>query len=193
VYRYKTSGYESIDQPSSRHEYPEETPMTLRATNCGFLIHWQPLENRWDEMTVCREGDDAFIPSMATHREFYGQEQHSQYTCSPGYYAWRPEPGATWQGRCKDAKSRIDLRARTLGIEPVQVGDQTVEAVRYLVEGQISGENDGTWRVERWVDPETGLLVRMKGRTQATSSGGFGTVNYREETNLQLLSLTPER
>ena len=194
VYRYATQGYESIDQPSSRHDYPSETAMTIRHNDCGgFVAHWQPLENRWDEMTICSNTAGSFIPTMATHREFYGQEKDSRYTCSDGYYAYRPQTGATWTGRCTDEESQMQVQGRTLGREAVRVGDQTVEAVHYVVEARITGDNEGTWRAERWVDPKTGLLVRARANTDATSKSSFGTVRYHEETDLRLLSMTPER
>ena len=193
VYRYATQGYESIDQPSSRHDYPSETALTIRHNDCGFVAHWQPLENRWDEMTICRTAAGSFIPAMATHREFYGQEKDSRYTCSDGFYAYRPAPGATWTGRCTDEESTMQMRGRTLGREPVRVGDQTVEAVHYVIEARISGDNDGTWRAERWIDPDSGLLLRAQASTDATSTSSFGTVRYREQTDVRLLSMTPQR
>lgn len=193
VYRYATQGYESIDQPSSRHDYPSETAMTIRYNDCGFVAHWQPLENRWDEMTICRNTSGSFIPTMATHREFYGQAKDSRYTCSDGFYAYRPATGATWTGRCSDDESTMQIQARTLGREPVRVGDQMVHAVHYVIEARISGGNEGTWKAERWVDPDSGLLVRAQASTDATSDSSVGTVRYREQTDVRLLSMTPER
>ena len=193
VYRYETTGYESIDKPSSRHDYPEETAMSIRSNDCGFQARWQPLESRWDEMTVCRDGNAMVIPAMGTHREFYGQAFDSRYECEPGYYAFRPEPGAAWSGRCSEAKSDMALRARNLGRVAVQVGSETVEAMHYVIEARITGETEGTWRGERWVDPDTGLVLRIESRTDASSESGVGTVNYHEEFTVQLLSTTPER
>ena len=193
VYRYATQGYESIDRPSSRHDYPSETAMTIRHNDCGFVAHWQPLENRWDEMTICRSQAGSFIPTMATHREFYGQSKDSRYRCSDGFYAYRPQPGATWTGRCTDDESRMDIQARTLGREALRVGDQTVEAVHYVIDARISGGNEGTWRAERWIDPRSGLLLRAQASTDATSDSSVGTVRYREQTDVRLLSMTPQR
>ena len=194
VYRYATDGYESIDRPSSRHDYPKETATTIQATDCGFRLRWQPLENRWDEMSMCNTEAGAFIAGMATHREFYGQENDTQYECSRGTYAYRPQPGATWTGTCSDGDAKMQLRGRTIGREAVQVGNETVEAVHFLVEGQLSGgDAQGTWKAQRWVDADTGLVLRLEAQTQATSKSSVGEVHYSEQLSLRLLSTTPER
>ena len=194
VYRYATKGYESIDRPSSRHDYPSETAMSIRHSDCGFSGRWQPLENRWDEMDVCRRGDTSFLPRLATHREFYGQANDSDYECSADNYAYRPEPGATWTGFCSDGPAKMQIRGRALGIEPVRVGARTVDTVRYALQARISGgDAEGTWTAERWVDPDTGLLVRVEAQTNATSDSSVGEVHYREEVSLRLLSMTPQR
>lgn len=194
VYRYATEGYESIDRPSSRHDYPSETAMSIRANDCGFTGRWQPLENRWDEMTVCREGGDSFLPRLSTHREFYGQENDSDYRCNDGNYAYRPQPGATWTGTCSDGPAKMDIRGRTIGREVVRVGDEAVETVHYTMQARIyGGDAEGTWVAERWVDPETGVLVRVEAETDATSDSSVGKVRYREELSLRLLSMQPQR
>ena len=194
VYRYATDGYESIDQPSSRHDYPKETATTIRNSECGFTLHWQPLENRWDEMSMCNQGSETFVKRMATHREFYGQENDSQYQCERGTYAWRHQAGATWGGRCADGDAIMQLRGRTIGREPVQVGNETVESLHFIIEGRLSGgDAEGTWRAERWIDPDTGLVLRLEADTHATTDSSVGTVQYREEVSLRLLSTTPER
>ena len=194
VYRYATSGYESIDRPSDRHDYPRETAMSVRATDCGFTARWQPLENRWDEMSVCRRGGDAFLPTLSTHREFYGQENDNDYRCSAGNYAYRPEPGATWTGTCADGDAKMQIRGRTFGREAVQVGNEVVETVHYTIDARIyGGDAEGTWSAERWVDPDNGLLIRVEAQTRATSQSTVGPVQYREQLSLRLLSMTPQR
>lgn len=194
VYRYATDGYESIDRPSSRHDYPSETALSIRATDCGFDARWQPLENRWDEMSVCRSTGEALLPTLSTHREFYGQQNDSNYECGPTNYAYRPQPGATWTGTCADGDAKMQIRGRTIAREPVRVGNETVETVHYALEARISGgDAEGTWTAQRWVDPDTGLLIRVEAQTQATSQSSVGTVQYREELSLMLLSTTPQR
>lgn len=193
VYTFATKGYEQIDKPSSRHDYPRETAFTIQHTDCGFVSRWQPLENRWDEMSVCSVEAGAFIERMSTHREFFGQEKHIDYDCGDDTVAWSLRPGSAWSGRCSDGSSTVDLRGQTLGREPVRVGDDVVEAVHFTVEGRLSGDTDGTWFADRWVDPETGLLVRLEARTNATSDTSVGKVEYEERVSLRLLSMTPQR
>jgi hypothetical protein len=193
VYSYETAGYEQIDNPNSRHDYPEETAITLRHTQCGFLAHWQPLENRWDEMEVCSHPDGGLLERMASHREFYGKKQHSDLDCRDGDFAWQRDPGSTWSTTCSDDKTKIEMRARTVGHEPMEVGGETVRAVHIQIEGRISGDAEGSWSVHRWLHPDTGLLLRLDGRTQATSDGPMGPVQYTEEIDLRLQSLQPER
>src|SRR3712207_8673916 len=56
VYTYTTTGYEEVDQPHDRHDYPRQTALTLRHTDCGFVQrseeHTSELQSR--QYLVCR-------------------------------------------------------------------------------------------------------------------------------------------
>ena len=193
MYTYNTSGFEEIDRPHERHEYPQSTTISLRHTDCGFVARWQPLETRWDQLDVCTGRSTAQLNGMATSREFFGRRQESTYVCDTGSIAWSTGPGARFTSRCDDGATVVQTSGRVVGREAVQVGDDVVEAVHVSLRSTMEGQTRGTWVIDRWLHPDTGLLLRAVGRTDVTSDSPIGEVHYREQIDNRLTSLTPRR
>lgn len=192
VYTYTTSGHEEIDQPNDRHEYPRQTALTVQHAGCGFTTRWQPLEQRWDETEICA-GEVRTLARMTTQREFFGQRKRSDYRCEPGSRAWQTDTGAAWTTRCSDEDTTVTTRFKVVGHEPLAVGEETVRAVHLRLRATMTGGTRGQWQADRWLHPETGLLLRLHGSTDATSTTTFGDVRYREQVRLDLQSLQPRR
>ena len=192
VYTYATQGHEEIDQPSDRHDYPERTALTVQHTACGFTSRWQPLEERWDETEICT-GKARTLARMTTQREFFGQRQRSDYRCEPDSRAWHTDAGAAWTTRCSDDDTTVTTRIEVLGYERIAVGDDVVRAVHLRLRATVTGGTRGKWAADRWLHPKTGLLLRLHGSTDATSTTPFGDVRYREQVRLDLQSLEPQR
>src|SRR5581483_4589431 len=54
VYSFATQGYEETDALNGqRHDYPKETSLTIRRAGCGWISHWQPLNERWEDSEIC--------------------------------------------------------------------------------------------------------------------------------------------
>lgn len=192
VYTYATDGHEEIDQPSDRHDYPDRTALTVQHTGCGFTTRWQPLEERWDETEICT-GKVRTLARMTTQREFFGRRQRSDYRCEPDSRAWHNEAGAAWTTRCSDDDTTVTTRLEVLGYERIAVGDDVVRAVHLRLRATVTGATRGKWAADRWLHPDTGLLLRLHGSTDATSTTPFGDVRYREQVRLDLQSLEPQR
>jgi hypothetical protein len=192
VYRYATEGYEEVNRPGGHHEYPAETPFTVQHTPCGFTTRWQPLDGRWDEMALC-SGRIRTVERISTQREFYGQRQRSDYRCEPGSRAWHHRPGATWTTRCADEDTTVVTKSTILGDERIRVGTTVIDAVHLQLRAELSGATRGQWSADRWLHPETGLLLRLEAQTTATSQTPAGTIEYHEEVRLDLQSLDPQR
>ena len=192
VYTYATSGHEEIDQPHDRHDYPAQTALTVHHDGCGFTTRWQPLEQRWDETEICG-GQVRTLARMTTQREFFGRRQRSDYRCEPRSRAWSSEAGAAWTTRCSDGDTTVSTQFKVLGHERVTVGDATVGAVHLRLRSTVTGNTRGQWTADRWLHPDTGLLLRLQSSTDATSTTPFGEVRYREQVRLDLQSLEPRR
>lgn len=195
VYAYLTEGFEATNAlGGARHDYPEETPVTMRRTACGWTQRWQPLNERWDESALCRGDGSLDVHRFTTYHEFFQRGQQQQFDCPPGSAVHRKDaaPGATWSWRCTAGASAIDTVVTVVGPEPVVVEGQEVPAVRVRYESTMTGGNRGTQVQERWIRAD-GLNLRIKTDIDTEADSPFGAVHYEEHYVITIASLRPRR
>lgn len=198
VYVYDTTGFEEIDAfGGTRHDYPEETAVTVVEASCGVSSRWEPIEERWDEWVTCPGDDGAEWESFATYHEFFDQSEQHTFECGPGA-TMRPTdttPGTAWEYRCEDAGSWFENRVEVVGFETLQVGGEPVETLHIHIDSVLGGANRGTATFDYWYDLERSLEVRVVEQldTESDSPFGVGTIEYHEEFDLRLQSLEPRR
>jgi hypothetical protein len=199
VYTYATEGYEETNAlGGSRHDYPAETPMTIRNASCGgWTQRWEPLRERWDESLLCAENDgNAFsVRRFTTYHEFFQRGQQQEFTCPEGSHVSRLDapPGTTWTWRCTAGSSAIESKVTVIGTEPVDVGGTTVHAIHMHYASTMSGGNRGTQDQHRWLHPDSGLNVKIATDIDTEADSPFGAVHYVERYTITLTSLTPRR
>lgn len=195
VYVYATNGYEATDAlGGSRHDYPQESAVTLRNTPCGWVQRWEPLAERWDESELCREGEAVAIRRFTTYHEFFQRGQRQDFTCPAGSHVARPAaPGEQWQWECTWGSSKITTVVTFIGNEPFHVGGRVIEANRFLYESRLTGSNRGTQRQERWLHAKSGLNLRITTDIDTEADSPFGAVRYEEHYTITLSSLRPRR
>lgn len=197
VYVYATQGYESTNAlGGARHDYPAETPATMRRASCGgYTFRWEPLRERWDDSELCPDGDATSIRRFSTYHEFYQRGQQQDFTCPSTSHVYRPNApaGSTWTWQCTARDSAIDSKVTVIGIESVTVQGKEVRTSRVLYESKMTGANRGTQRQERWLDVSTGMNVRVKTDIDAEVDAPFGTFHYEEHYTITLTSMTPRR
>ena len=199
VYVYDTTGFEETDALGGIHrDYPAQTTMTVHPGGCGWTMRWQPLEERFDEWVACADGDSRTMQTFTTYHEFFQRGQREDFDCTADGAAseWLPADrtvGRTWTWACASPSSRVDSTSTIVGIETVDVGGTPVEAVHVRYDNVLSGSNEGTHVLEWWCDPETGLALRMVQTMTTRSDSPFGKVSYREEFDVRLTSLEPQR
>jgi hypothetical protein len=195
VYAYATTGSEEVDVlGGSSHTYPDTTYVTLRHSACGFDVRWQPLEERWDDTSLCASDGRTEIRRYTMYHEFFQRGVEERFDCEPGamrVFDRSAAAGATWMGRCEGEQSRIDMAVRVVGAETLDVGGTPVQAVRMHYDGRMSGANNGTQVQERWIDPRTALLLRMTSVVEGVVTSPLGQSNYAERYELRLTSLQP--
>ena len=195
VYTFTTEGYEATNAlGGARHDYPKETPVTMRRNDCGWTQRWQPLNERWDESMLCRTDAGMDVRRFTTYHEFFQRSQQQQFDCPPGnsVYQRGAGPGATWSWRCTAGASAIDTVVTVVGPEAVVVEGVEVPATRVHYESTMTGGNRGTQKQDRWIR-EDGLNLRIQTDIDTEADSPFGAVHYEEHYVITIASLRPRR
>jgi hypothetical protein len=79
-----------------------------------------------------------------------------------------------------------------LGRDRVQVGTTAIDAFHTVIDATLHGKAEGRSRVELWLHPATGAVVKMRRTLDSTAHAVFGTVHYVEHATFVLKSLTPQ-
>jgi len=194
LYLYTTTGYEETDAlGGSRHEYPAQTYMTIQPGGCGTLVRWQPLQERWDEFDYCEGGA---LAGRKNYHEFFTMGNLDTWACSPAV-AGTGAPGDIWSGTCTRAEAgNVEAATETtnyevIGYETLAVGTAEVETLHIRTTSTGSGGTASTDTVDTWILPGTQLIVRQVASGGSTNLSRLGPVEYYEEYEITLTSLSP--
>lgn len=196
VYIYATTGGEQTSLlGTSKHDYPAQTSIAVRATDCGFRQTWTALDKRVEEWAFCKQPDGLKPQTFRDVHSFYGRDDDRTYQCSgDGVFPLKPG-GGEQTFTCKtDSTTRTD-RVRVVGREPVDVGGTTVDAIhlrdRITLTGSTTTETPGA--TDWWLEPRTGLPVRIRVAIKDASDTPIGKqAQYEEAFELRLQSLEPQ-
>jgi hypothetical protein len=195
VYVYATEGYEETDALSGqRHDYPAETTITVSKQGCGYRWRWQPLKERWEESDGCRTSKGYVLERFAIYHEFFKRGILEDFACEPDAVVMPEVPvvGASWRWQGASDDSTIDTLTKVVGFETITVGSKQVRTLHMRYETTLKGSNDGTQTQDRWLDEDSGLLVRMINAVDATAEVPFGgKANYTERYRIDLTSTKP--
>ena len=194
VYPHKTEGFERTDAAGgSRHDYPAESSVVIKHTECGLVTRWQPLKERWDESSFCSVGDALEIRTFTMYHEFFQKGQQDNYRCPPGSVVFdRREPvGASWMWNCDMEGASVDTQTRVAAIETVNIGGRSIKAVRMRYQSRLTGKTEGAQIQERWIDPESGMVLRLRSEVAAKTDSPFGRVTYEEKYLIEATTTTP--
>lgn len=195
VYVYDTRGGGSTDAlGGARHDYPPNTPVTVRRTSCGYVIRWQPLEERWDEWEFCLAADELTLLRITTFVRFYGQSRRQDYACdrSPSQPGSAP-PGSSRTYSCRSSDTTLVTTTTVVGTKVLRIGEDDVRAIHVRHETEVSGNVEGHQRADWWLHPDSTLPVRMERVANVTSGSGLSRANYKEEYSSTATSLEPNR
>jgi hypothetical protein len=193
VYRVASSGSEGIDVlDKPTHLYPAESALVVTATPCGRRFEWMPLEERREWFEVCLDGGGVRLARYGGFHTFFGQDDERSQEC--GDDAWLVPPGGalgTMVAVTCAGSGIVDQRTVTVERRDVVVLDGVsvpVTVVRTLIVGSGSTRGDSTR--ELWLT-DGGLPVVWADDVTGISDSAVGTVNYREQMELRLVSLDP--
>ncbi len=195
VYRYRTSGGESISVLGARHDYPADTYAVVRHTGgCGWQMRAEVVREHVDEREMCSEPGRLLQLVQAREVEFFGTRDGGRFRCEPPQVQHGSEDvaGSTTAVDCSDGKgSSARLVRTTLGTGRMEVASVEVDVIRLRVDGTMTGRVRGTSTDLLTVVAATGLPV-VWDRTVDSVADAFGaSVRYQEHARFDLVSLTP--
>jgi hypothetical protein len=196
VYEYATTGGEQTRLlGTSKHDYPDPTTIAIRASDCGYTQTWTALDKRVEEWTFCKQPDGLQPRSFRDVHSFYGRDDDRTYECTgDGVFPLKPRDGEQTFTCKTDSTTRVD-RIRVVGREPLTVDGTTVDTIhlrdRVTLSGSTATDTPGT--ADWWLDPETGLPIRIRVAIKDASDTPIGKkAQYEESFDLKLQSLKPQ-
>jgi hypothetical protein len=195
VYLYETSGFEYVSAlGGATHRYPRTTTLTVTKGGCGTRLRWDGLKRRSTTWTVCPASRGLRLVLWDETHNFFGQQDRTLWRCSQG--DWVPADltaGRSTVVDCRSPDTRASGFLAVVGEEAREVGDSTVDTVHLRGRSRVTGGASGTFVDERWVEPRSGLPVRIVFRATTTNPSPIGNVTFKESFDLRLSSLEPRR
>src|SRR4029077_461730 len=124
-----------------------------------------------------------------SHR-FFGQGDTTAYGCSASVLLPAHESTvSTRPFHCRSDRGRAAGTARVVGFQTVAVKGTPLNAVHVRTVAHVSGGDQGTETTDWWFDVRNGLVrgIDLESRT-GRGLPLVGTVHYREDASLRLLS-----
>jgi hypothetical protein len=193
VYLYETKGTESVSALGGQsNTYPATTTLTVTLSGCGFDTRWDVITGRFDLNRRCRRPDGTWVlVGTTTSDRFFNDTQADPSRCDAVDLVASPRAGQTWTGKCTDPPNSTTMKYTVLGQEDVQVGDRTVSTWHLRIVTTQGGQRTGGGTEDRWVLPETDLVVRSRWQESDVSPSPVGKVTYEQRYEVALRSLSP--
>jgi hypothetical protein len=194
-YIYATRGFDRVEAiVPSRHDYPDETTVTVTKESCGIAERWDALPERWNVTTFCISGKKWRLRSIVDFHEFFGQSVREQYDCT-GDLIPRPaliKVGTRWADHCRSSRGTATISGAVLGAEDVEVDGKKVSTVRFRLRARLRGSIRGVNTSDSWLQRTNGLLIRRAVTSTTEVDSEVGPVTGTERYSLVLKSLKPE-
>lgn len=196
IYRYRTTGSESIDAlGGTKHDYPAETTITVIGRGCGVGLRWDALRERRDEWALCATVDGIELQAGGDqYHEFFSQPDDEAVSCDRTVVLVPVAAAAGGTSAVRQSCTlAVDpwlpqweiLERSTRSIDGVDVG---VQHVRMTIDDNDSYAEHTTID---WYLADSGLPVEVRAIKASASPSPIGAVNYDEQYHLELISTTP--
>ncbi|MDO8364370.1 MAG: hypothetical protein Q7V88_15875 [Actinomycetota bacterium] len=194
VYRYVTTGQESIDAVGgATHRYPAETTITVTSAGCGVDLAWHALVERSENWALCVAPAGVELqPTGRSYHQFFGQSRTEDLACDRAVLV------VPLDGQSREAEPLVC----TLGGSDFRPVWEVLEAGTRTVEGEVVAvqhvrmtvtDDDKYWEhiTYDWYLDEHGLPVAITLTEESLSDTAYGDVTYTEQYTMELVSLTP--
>lgn len=191
VYRYRTTGGETVSFLDYRRDYPSVTHRIVTRHGCGireeqfFLVQHLEYYDRCGGRLVAYGTDIAFWWTHGTQ----------DFACTGGSFDGAGmKPGERVEWECHDEDTRAGQTTEYLADEQVEVDGRSMAARHTRWTTVFEGATKGTAVVDDWFDPTTGLVLReTRSIGLRVGSPFIGDLSYIDVSEYLLLSTTPAR
>jgi hypothetical protein len=195
VYRYRTTGEESIDVlGGAHHAYPPETTITVTPDGCGVRLRWDVLQERRDEWRLCPTAAGLAEAWTLQYHEFFKQPDPKELVC-PADTLLLPVnavAGVGWDASCTLARELEPQHFEVVGDDTVVVAGVKVPAIHVRQSVERGGEYFEHTITDWWLT-STGLPLRSVQTKSSRTPSPIGGVTYREQYSTDLETLEPLR
>ncbi len=204
VYSYSSSGTERLSLPPLSQTEGPTMPgtVTLKGPDCWvFRIDYST--HHWQTWHYCQHGADLWEAGGQSWQLWpvgpLDVTNTTSFTCDAGSMALPGQGSASqaWVSRCSGVNTSVKGTTvsagpyRLIGTTTLSVGGVRVRVAHFRRTRADSGAQVGTERADVWIDPRTGLPVRLEQHLRVTTSTMFGTSTYTQNGVLVLTSLVP--
>jgi len=189
IYAYETTGYEAVDAlTGGRHEYPVATYLTISLGECGPVVRWDALAERWDEWEHC--GPDGAITLSRNYHDWFGVPNLDEQVCAAPLPL---VPSAQMTVACTTGDITETYQVTPMGEATVTVDGVAVATDWVRVVSELTGATTGDAQADLWVLPGSVLVVKMVVVRHNSTETPIGSVAYEEAYTVTLASLDPGR
>jgi hypothetical protein len=196
VYRYGTSGGESLSIGGITRSFPAVTDLIVTDGRCATMA-WEPLEQHVEEIVECPLPQGGFgATTFSSYEEIAGTKTTDRIACPATTYFVPPHPyvGEHWHAECSSTDQRVGLEGRVMGRTPIDVSGHSVSALHARITLDFSGSETGTNPNDYWIDPTDGLILRQHETVGIYQKAGpLGSVRYAEQMTIAIDSEVPLR
>lgn len=205
VYTYASSGSEALSLLGTGQEWGDTIPATVTAVGDGCWEHRMDYStNHWASQEFCPEGDRLMERSGVVFQRFdfvaVTVDEETVFRCEPptATIDLGASPGDSWPSRCDGTSAQRGTTTISagqnefIGEETVVVEGEDIAALHYRLDREITGDQQGTNRVESWFHASTGLLLKGTREVEVASPSPIGDIVYTESGTFELTSLSPQ-
>ncbi len=196
VYRYRTSGGETLSIGGISRTFPASTEMIVTDSSCTTM-KWEPLEQHIEGLVACPTANQALsIASAPSYEEIAGIKTTTDILCPRGTYLVPPRPtvGERWKTTCHSPGQTVVFAGTVVGFTSVKVSGQNIPALHTRLTLSFSGSQSGINPNDYWVALQNGVILRQRETVAVSQAAGpLGSVHYGEQMAIALTSLTPIR
>lgn len=206
VYLYEGTGTDRLDTPPLSQAQGPQMPATVTHRDDGcwtFRIDFST--NHWQTWVYCPTPDGGLVEEGGQSFQKWelgaiSFDSTSTFECAEAVViSADARPGDEWQQTCEGTSTGAEGRTTSagpyefVGNEDVEVGGDTVPALRYRRTRAMTGAQTGTETADVWISAEDGLPLRNTRSIEASTSTLVGDVRYTEEGTFEATSVDPER
>lgn len=188
VFVYATRGSESLAAfVNARHVYPVRTALTVVPVACGDRLTWDALEGRSTSWTLCRTAAGVELRGELETHSFFGRTDHTTYACTGALLAGnRPFT-------CRSRRGGAIGRIHSFGLGHLVVEGRPLPALHVREVAHVQGGDGGTETTDWWLEPRSGLPLRLSFASRTSRPLRIGRAHYSEQVDLRLVSTSPRR